>query len=225
MKTSLAILLLMVFTLSSGDETTVDPTDSPHTTYSLVKDEATTLGGKPSTNAKARPSGMAVVDPEARRIRRERRKEMRKVSANYETFYYQLSSETYTKMMSMTEDCAKELELDADPVKECTTKKLSRRKNKKGGNNKKAGKQTAENATPTVVVDDQPTPSVDDNKPKSWRDITRFEESSVQCYVDQMRKNDPWKKMPQNEWRNERDKMVLDYFSKKMNCLKQKLNL
>jgi hypothetical protein len=218
----------MVF--PAEETTTVEPTDSPSTTYTLAKDETTT---PLSTSTQ---QGSTTVSPDIRRIRRERRKEMRKVSNSYETFYYQLNPETYTKMMSMAEKCATELEMDSEQVKNCTIKRIERRANRNKKDKRSKHIDGTNSTTDSTVTDDDEmstTPSStineitikEENKPKSWRDVVQFEQFSTRCYVDQMRKNDPFKKMTRKEWRDERDKMVLQHYRNKMNCLKQKLNL
>lgn len=160
---------------------------------------------------------------------------MKKVSASYETFYYKLSPETYDKMMAMAQNCNRELEMDGASVTNCTVKRLSRRNSTKQQNKQRMSPQDS----PVVVADDDLNPVTtttattkvdnsipqEEDKPKGWRDVVQYDQLTVKCYVDQMRKNDPWNKMPRNEWREERDKMVLQYYNKKMSCLKLKLNL
>lgn len=160
---------------------------------------------------------------------------MKKVSASYETFYYKLSPETYDKMMAMAQHCNRELEMDGPSVTNCTVKRLSRRNSTKQQNKQRMSPQDS----PVVVADDDLNPVTtttatttvnnsipqEEDKPKGWRDVVQYDQLTVKCYVDQMRKNDPWNKMPKNEWREERDKMVLQYYNKKMSCLKLKLNL
>ena len=204
----------------------------------IISGEETTSTTKPSQPIPVETTTTMSTTPKTTGVK-ERRKEMRRIIySSYERVYYQLSPETYKKMLTVAESCNKELQMDNDLIKNCTVIRMNRKP--QGKTPKKSSKQNQPTVTASVVTDDLESKSVSNsssNSPandssnsvlkeptKSWRDVVRFDQTVVRCFVDQQRKNDPFKKMTRQEWKEERGKLVLDYLNKKMTCLRLKFN-
>jgi hypothetical protein len=158
---------------------------------------------------------------------------MHRVARDYETTYFKLSPATYDKMMTAVQECDKQLKMDNEVIKKCVSRRINRQPDKKKQDKKKsrtrrqAPDASTTAAPPPVVIDEEnpetTTPLPPGEEPvKSWKEVLRYERTTVFCYVNEMRKTE-LKDVPRKEWRQVRDQKIADLAKQKADCMKKQL--
>ena len=171
----------------------------------------------------------------------ERRRETHRITRVYEISFFKLAPTVYDKMMTAVQACDKQMGMDTEALKTCTTKRMVRQPDKKKQDKKsqkrpRSRRQAPEPATtPTTmtttgvpVVSDEGIP---DGSPatgpntetiNSWREVLRYEIILIRCFVDEKR-NTEFKDVPRNEWREVKDQKVTELLKQKAECMKKQL--
>lgn len=184
----------------------------------------------PETNASS------PTTPEQKEAQRqkyiERRRAANQITRTYENMFFKLAPKVYDQMMTAVLACNKQMGMDTETLKKCTSRRMSRHPDKKKAK-PRSRRQVAESTTTvsptgTPIVTDDVTPDTSSTNDRgtevtnSWREVIKYEGTLVRCFVDDMRKTE-FKDLTRKEWRDARDQKVTEKMKQKAECMKKQL--